>query len=100
MTILRMRHDRELVQRGLIVDRRCGNLLKMDRHHYVVQAFHGTRKLPPEMRKSQYANRRIRIGRRFAAIDTFFALPEITLYAQLVDLFDQGCAAPQLPPDL
>ncbi|MBD3235725.1 MAG: HAD-IG family 5'-nucleotidase [Candidatus Eisenbacteria bacterium] len=92
--IRRMRHDRGLVQRGLIVDRRCGNLLKMDRHRYVVQAFHGTRKLPREMRKARYANRRIRIGARFAAIDTFFALPEITLYAQLVDLLDRAAERP------
>lgn len=92
--ILRMRHDPDFIRRGLIVDRRRGNLLKMDRHHYVVQAFHGTRKMPPEMRKSLYANRRIRIGTSFAASDTLFALPEITLYAQLVDLADDEARRP------
>lgn len=92
--VRRMTHDRAFAVRGLIVDKRNGNILKMDRHHYVVQASHGTRKMPSEMRKSLYANRRIRIGQGFAAVDTLFSLPEITLYAQLVDLLDRQGAHP------
>jgi 5'-nucleotidase len=82
-------YDREFVIRGLIVDKRRGNILKMDRHHYVVQAFHGTRKLPPEMRKTLYARRRLRVtGTTFVPVDTLFSVPEISLYAQMVDLMD------------
>jgi 5'-nucleotidase len=85
----RLAYDREFVIRGLIVDKRRGNILKMDRHHYVVQAFHGTRKLPPEMRKALYARRRLRVtGTTFVPVDTLFSVPEISLYAQVVDLLD------------
>jgi len=87
--VARLRYDQTFVIRGLIVDRRRGNILKMDRHHYVVQAYHGTRKLPSEMRKSLYAHRRLRVtGTTFVPVDTLFSIPEISLYAQLVDLLD------------
>lgn len=88
--ILRLAYDREFVIRGLIVDRRRGNILKIDRHHYAVMAYHGTRKIPPEMRKGLYARRRIRIGSgNFVSVDSLFSLPEISLYAQLVDHADR-----------
>ncbi len=88
--ILRLTYNRDFVIRGLIVDKRRGNILKMDRHHYVVTAYHGTRKIPREMRKGLYAKRRIRISRNtFVSVDSLFSLPEISLYAQVVDLFDK-----------
>jgi 5'-nucleotidase len=84
-----LRYQQDFVIRGLIVDKRRGNILKMDRHHYVVQAFHGTRKIPPEMRKALYARRRLRVtGTTLVPVDTPFSVPEISLYAQMVDLFD------------
>ncbi len=93
--VLRFTYDHDFVVRGLIVDRRRGNILKMDRHHYVVRAFHGTRKIPGEMRKHLYAHRRIRItGTTYAPIDTLFSLPEISLYAQMVDFVDTSVRRP------
>ncbi|MCK4414535.1 MAG: HAD-IG family 5'-nucleotidase [Candidatus Eisenbacteria sp.] len=88
-TLLRLRYDQTFVVRGLIVDKRRGNILKMDCHHYVVQTYHGTRKIPAEMRKDLYARRRLRIGgATYTPVDTLFSLPEISLYAQMVDLLD------------
>jgi HAD superfamily 5'-nucleotidase-like hydrolase len=93
--VLPLRYDHSYVIRGLIVDRQRGNIIKMDRHHYVVQASHGTRKLPPEMRKRLYTTRRIRVtGQTYAPVDTLFSLPEISLYAQLVDLADREPGRP------
>lgn len=92
---LDLQYDQGFVIRGLIVDKRRGNILKMDRHHYVVQAYHGTRKLPPEMRRTLYARRRLRVtGTTFVAVDTLFSIPEISLYAQMVDLLDARERAP------
>jgi len=76
--VRRLKYQPEFVIRGLIVDTRRGNIIKMDRHRYVVSAYHGTRKIPSEMRREIYSNSRIRLG----------AIPEISLYAQIVDLFD------------
>ncbi|MBP7669054.1 MAG: HAD-IG family 5'-nucleotidase [Candidatus Eisenbacteria bacterium] len=94
-SLLRLRYQKEFVVRGLIVDKGRGNILKMDRHHYVVQAYHGTRKIPHEMRKDLYTRERIRVGgKTYVAVDTLFSIPEISLYAQMVDLLDDSTARP------
>jgi HAD superfamily 5'-nucleotidase-like hydrolase len=88
--VLRLRYEKSFVIRGLVVDTRLGNILKMDEHRYVTTAFHGTRPLSDQMRKRIYANRRIRLSSAsYSVIDTLFSLPEICLYAQMVDLLDR-----------
>jgi len=94
-SLLRLRYRQEFVVRGLIVDKGRGNILKLDRHHYVVQAYHGTRKIPHEMRKEIYVRERIHIGgKTYVAVDTLFSIPEISLYAQMVDLLDASSTHP------
>ncbi|MDM7914600.1 MAG: HAD-IG family 5'-nucleotidase, partial [Candidatus Eisenbacteria bacterium] len=84
-----MRYDASFVIRGLVLDKARGNILKMDQHRYVARAFHGTRPLPDEMRKRLYQRRPIRFSRGdYVTVDSPFSLPEIDLYAQLVDLQD------------
>jgi 5'-nucleotidase len=77
--------------RGLVVDKARGNILKMDQHRYVATACHGSRRLPDEERKRTYQTQPVRLStKRFLAIDTPFALPEIDLFAQIVDLVGRG----------
>ncbi|EDM81478.1 HAD superfamily (subfamily IG) hydrolase, 5'-Nucleotidase [Plesiocystis pacifica SIR-1] len=86
--------DPEFAIRGLVVDTRNGNLLKMDRHGYVGRVYHGRRMLSRPERKALYSSQRVgRERSRFAYVDTLFALPEVTLYAAVVDLID---AQPEL----
>ena len=87
-------HDPRFAIRGLMVDKRLGNVIKMDRHGYVGRAYHGRRLLASEERRSIYRHQRLgQEQARFAPVDTLFALPEVTLYAVVVDLLDQS---PQL----
>ncbi len=87
--LLDVRSDPAFAIRGLVVDKRCGNIIKMDRHGYVGRAYHGKRPLPRPERKALYRAQRLGTERtRFAAVDTLFALPEVTLYAEVVDLID------------
>ncbi len=87
--ILQARFEPGSLVRGLVVDRRRGNVLKMDYHNYVVRAAHGFRPLSDAERKRVYRARRIRTsGKDYASIDTFFHLPEIHLYLSLVELYD------------
>ncbi len=86
-----LRYDGSFVIRGLIVDKKRGNILKMDQHRYVARACHGTAPLPDEERKRIYQTRPIRLsGDDYVPVDTPFSLPEIDLYAQLVDLMDRA----------
>lgn len=82
-------HDPDFAVRGLVVDKRLGNLLKMDRHGYVGRVFHGLEKLSREQRKRLYSGQRILRERgRFVHVDTLFSLPEVVVYANLVRLLD------------
>lgn len=82
--------DPEFTVRGLVVDRKLGNLLKVDRHGYVGRAFHGKRRMKRSERREIYRAHRVGQEReRFAYVDTLFSLPEVTVYAELVDLIDE-----------
>ena len=94
--------DPEFAIRGLVVDKRRGNLLKMDRHGYVGRVYHGRTMLARRQRKDIYRSQRVgRERERFSYVDTLFSLPEVTLYAAVVDLIDQHPElwAPGGPPD-
>ena len=69
--------------RGLVVDRKLGNVLKMDCHKYVKRAYHGLTELSYEQRRASYHGTRIRAKgtSRFHFIDTLYALSEVTLFA-------------------
>jgi 5'-nucleotidase len=76
--------------RGLLVDRKLGNVLKTDRYRYVKKAYHGTRELTSEERRQTYQQRPVRPDpRRFHSIDSLFALSEVTVYAAAVDELDR-----------
>jgi len=75
--------------RGLIVDKREGNLLKVDAYNYVTRVRHGLRFSDRQARRQIYRRGRIRVGRpRYRIFDTLFDLPEGGLYSQLVALKD------------
>ncbi len=82
-------YDHAFVMRGLFVDKKNGNLLKIDRFGHVGRAFHGRSALSEDTLKKLYRNERIRLKNpEYAWIDTLFALPEACLYAGIVDLFE------------
>ena len=82
-------YDPSFVIRGLTVDKQLGNILKLDRHNHPGRVYHGRHLLPQQERRALYRRERIRfVPPRFALIDTLFSLPEMCLYANLVDYFD------------
>ncbi|XP_051139741.1 uncharacterized protein LOC127257389 isoform X2 [Andrographis paniculata] len=79
--------------RGLVLDKKRGNILKMDRHKYVKVAYHGFRELSKEEKTATYGSTLIRDAfdePEYALIDTLFSLAEAYLFAQLVDLKDSS----------
>ncbi len=80
----------EFPVRGLLIDKRFGHILKMDRYKFVGRAFHGVRELTRDERRALYHARKIRpLPPRYHWIDTLYALPEAALYAGAVDLLDR-----------
>ena len=82
-------YDPTFIIRGLILDKRSGNLIKMDTHGRVGRCFHGRSRLTTEDVQHAYHNAKIRLASTaFASVDTLFSMPEACLYANLVQFFD------------
>ena len=89
-------YDTGFPVRGLLIDRKLGNVLKMDRHRYIKQAFHGTQRLSREERRATYDTMHIRAGTsRYHWVDTLYGLSEVTIYAAAVDVLDQHYRNPE-----
>ncbi len=87
--IYHLRYDSRFAIRGLVVDRKLGNVFKMDRHGYVSRVYHGYHQLGAAARREHYQQNRINLSRaRYAWIDTLFGLPEAVMYISLVDYLD------------
>ncbi|MES2615255.1 MAG: HAD-IG family 5'-nucleotidase [Bdellovibrionota bacterium] len=86
--ILKWQFDHKYMIRGLVIDKKLGNVLKMDRHRYVKLAIHGFKQLTRDERRKLYDIENVIAYEEpdFALIDTIFSLPEAFLFTQLVDL--------------
>jgi len=81
-----LQYDREFVIRGLVVDKQAGNIFKMDRHNHCGRAYHGRQPLTLEEVRRLYRDEKIHLSLpRFAWIDTLFALPEASLFAEIIE---------------
>jgi HAD superfamily 5'-nucleotidase-like hydrolase len=82
-------YDPSMVMRGLVVDKRRGHLLKLDAHGQTWRGMHGRRQLSQLEIDTLYKDARIRIGsEEYPTLDTLFAMPEASLYCNLIDFFD------------
>ncbi len=82
-------YDPDFAVLGLSVDKKHGNLLKMDNHRHVSRAYHGFEPVLKAERRTLYNRERLRMSSdRFALIDTMFAVPEAWLFARMVDLHE------------
>jgi 5'-nucleotidase len=94
-SLLTMSYRTRFPIRGLLVDKKLGNVLKTDRYRYVKKAFHGTRELTSDERRQTYQQRPVRPDpSRYHSIDSLFALSEVTVFAAVVDELDQPAAQP------
>ncbi|XP_040998313.1 cytosolic purine 5'-nucleotidase-like [Juglans microcarpa x Juglans regia] len=93
MQLLDWSFDWKYMVRGLVLDKKRGNILKMDRHRYVKVAYHGFRELSKEKKVGTYGNTLLRDSfdePDYSLIDTLFSLAEAYLFAQLVDFRDRN----------
>ena len=76
--------------RGLLIDKRFGHILKMNRYKFVTKGYHGFRELDREELRQLYHAKKIRPATpRYHWIDTLYALSEAAIYAALVDAMEQ-----------
>ena len=84
--------DPEMVARGLVIDTELGNVVKANRFGLVRKAMHGTRPMEFAAQRDVYSPGTLvdLADPRWVFLNTLFSLSEGCLYAQLVDLLDQG----------
>jgi 5'-nucleotidase len=88
--ILSFVYDPHFVIRGLVVDKKRGNLLKMDYFNFVSRGTHGLTPLRSEERRRAYRSDRVRLGHEnYVSVDTLFHLPEVYLYLCVIDLMER-----------
>ena len=84
--------DETYMVRGLVIDKKRGNVLKMDRHNYVKVVVHGFKEVSAEERLATYCDSSkvgtTFTGNEYQAMDTLFALAEAYLFCQLVEMKD------------
>jgi HAD superfamily 5'-nucleotidase-like hydrolase len=86
-----LQFDSTLVARGLVIDKRLGNIVKANRFGYVKAAMHGTRMLGFREMRNSYARTLVDLNEdRWVFLNTLFSISEACMYAQLVDLLDEG----------
>ncbi len=86
-----IRYKPQTVIRGLVVDKKRGNVVKVDAFQYVSRAYHARTALTREERKAAYASTKMNLSDpAFVSVDTMFSLPEVYLYQELVAFFDRA----------
>ncbi len=78
--------------RGLLIDKKLGHVLKMDRHRYVKKAFHGLDEIARNHRQRLYHTKQLRPGmERYRWVDTLYSLSEVSMFAAITsELERQG----------
>jgi len=90
-----LQFDPSFVILGLILDLELGNLVKASRFGYVTRAFHGTQGLSFDEQRKLYSRTLVDLDEpRWVFLNTLFSCSEALLYAQCVDLLDQGKLVP------
>ncbi|MCC5793000.1 MAG: HAD-IG family 5'-nucleotidase [Legionellaceae bacterium] len=76
--------------RGLVIDKKNGNIIKLSRFGAIRLSYHGTRQMSYEEQKKLYHSVYVDLNNpQYVPIDTSFSIAYCVLFAALVDLKDQ-----------
>jgi HAD superfamily 5'-nucleotidase-like hydrolase len=79
----------DLAIRGLVIDRKKGSLLKLNRHSAIRTTYHGLKPMDYKTQQKLYKSTYIDLNDRdYLAVDTAFSISLATLFAQIVELKD------------
>lgn len=81
-----LEHRPDFPCRGLMVDKKAGTVLSMDRHRWVGRAYLGRDRLDRDELRRLYRYEPINpASSRFYRVDTLFELPETAIFSELVE---------------
>jgi HAD superfamily 5'-nucleotidase-like hydrolase len=80
-----------MIIRGLVLDKKLGNIVKPNRFGYVKRAVHGTKPLDFDTMRKVYSRSTVDIREdRWLLLTTLFDIPVAVMYSQLVDKLDRN----------
>lgn len=89
VSIRSLQFDFQKAIRGLVVDSKHGNILKLSRFAAIRESHHGTRPMDYAEQQAMYRSIYVDLNdQNYMIIDTSFSIAFCVLYAQLVDLKD------------
>src|SRR3989338_9364686 len=92
--VLTITYDPSFAVRGTFLDKRYGNILKVDHYGFILQCVHGKKIVKKSEYERFYPDHLIHpeeeMGKRYFCYDTLFGIPEASLYACLVEYFEQA----------
>lgn len=88
--VLDLTYKSDLFRRGIIIDIKRGNFLKVDRHKYVRKAYHGLTEMSKLERKIYSQEVTTFTESNYVYIDTLFLLIDAILFANLIDIKDKN----------
>ena len=85
--ILSLTFNYDLAIRGLVLDKKKGNLLKLSRHGAIRTSMHGTQAIDYPTQKKIYGSKYIDLREgSYSSVDTAFSISTAQLFAKLVEL--------------
>lgn len=85
--VLNLPFNFDLAIRGLVIDKKLGNILKLNRHSAIRASYHGLRPIDYKTQQKLYNSTYIDLSdSSFLAIDTAFSISLATIIAQLIEL--------------
>ncbi len=89
--IAKIPHATDFPVRGLLIDKRFGHILKMDRYKLVGKGYHGFQKLSNDELRALYHSKKVRPATpRYHWIDTLYALSEASVYAAVIEALEKA----------
>lgn len=77
----------DLAIRGLVIDKKLGNILKLNRHSAIRTSYHGLKPIDFKTQQKLYNSTYIDLSdSNFMAVDTAFSISLATMIAQLIEL--------------
>lgn len=86
-TLKKLTFDYNFAIRGLVIDRKIGNLLKLNRYTAIRASYHGLKSLDFKTHQKLYKSTYIDLSNNdYLAVDTSFSISSANLIAQIVEL--------------
>ncbi len=86
-TLRKLTFDYNFAIRGLVIDRKMGNLLKLNRYTAIRASYHGLKPLDFKSHQKLYKSTYIDLSHNdYLAVDTSFSISSANLIAQIVEL--------------